>query len=125
MTLKYYLHEGLSPKIAEILRRKGVDAVSAHEVGNLEISDQEQLEFAASQGRCMVTRNRDDFVQLTVDFFQAYRPHAGLLIIPYSMVASRFNVIADRLKAYANDHPQGLTPYSIDFLPAPWRELGR
>jgi len=116
--VKYYLDEDLSPKIAEILRSKGVDAISAHEVGNLQISDEQQLEYAATEGRCMVTRNREDFVQLTVDFFHAYREHCGLLIVPYSVPASRFSFIAERLKAYADGRPDILPAYTIDFVSA-------
>jgi predicted nuclease of predicted toxin-antitoxin system len=44
--MKFYLDEDLSPKIADILRKNGVDAVSAHEIGAVEASDLQQLEFA-------------------------------------------------------------------------------
>jgi predicted nuclease of predicted toxin-antitoxin system len=47
--MKFYLDEDLSPKIAEILRRSGIDALSAHEAGMCEASGQGQLEFAAER----------------------------------------------------------------------------
>ena len=114
--LKYYLDEDLSQKIAEILRSRGVDVVSVHEVGTEEFSDRSQLEQAAKAHRCLVTRNRDDFIQLTLQFFQEQLPHYGVLIVPYSFPGDRFSMIARALAKYAARHPDGLPAYTIDFL---------
>jgi len=81
--VKYYQDEDISPKVAEILRKSGIDALSAHETGMLGASDEEQLSFGASVGRTLVTRNRDDFITLTVQFFEALKPHKGLIIVPH------------------------------------------
>lgn len=114
--MKYYLDEDLSPKIAEILRRRGVDTISAHDVGMVQVSDLKQLEYAAAHGRCLVTRNRDDFITLTVQFFNEHRHHFGLLIVPHSFPGNRFNVIAKALAKHASNHPKGMASYGIDFL---------
>ncbi|MBI4715329.1 MAG: DUF5615 family PIN-like protein [Nitrospirae bacterium] len=114
--MKYYLDEDLSPRIAEILRKEGIDTLSAHESGLSGSSDLDQLSFAASQERCLVTRNRNDFILLTVRFFNEHRPHSGVLIVPSSHPADRFRLIATHLKKYAFQHPRGLTAYGIDFL---------
>lgn len=114
--MKYYLDEDLSPRIAEILRKNGIDAHSAHEAGMVEASDREQLELAAQQGRCLVSRNRDDFIRLTVQFFNDLRPHQGVLIVPYTIPADQFARIARLLKAFASSHPSGLEPYVVAFL---------
>jgi hypothetical protein len=114
--MKYYLDEDLSPKIAQILRKNGVNASSCHEVGMVGTSDLEQLEFAAREKRCLVTRSRDDFIKLTLQFFNDHRPHYGVLIVPYTIPGDRFSLIAGLLKAFASRHPSGLEPYSVDFL---------
>lgn len=114
--MKLYLDEDISPKVSEILRKKGVDAVSAHEVGMLEASDDEQLAFAAAQGRAMVTRNRDDFITLTVQFFNDHKPHQGLIIVPHTVPGSGFSKLATLLMKHCEARPRGLVPYTIEFL---------
>ena len=115
--MKFYLDEDLSPKIAGILRRSGMDALSAHEVGMREASDQKQLDFAAKEKRCLVTRNRDDFIRLTVRFFNDRRPHCGVLIVPYTLPGDQFSRIASLIRKFSSRHEKGLAPYSIAFLP--------
>jgi predicted nuclease of predicted toxin-antitoxin system len=115
--VKFYFDEDLSPKIAEILRRSGIDALSAHEAGMCGVSDQRQLEFAANEKRCLLTRNRDDFIRLTVRFFNDHRPHWGVLIVPYTVPGDQFSRIANLIKKFSSLHHKGLEPYSIAFLP--------
>jgi uncharacterized protein with PIN domain len=114
--LKFYLDEDLSPKIARRLRDLGIDAVSAHEIGAQGRSDFEQLETAAVERRCLVTRNRDDFIRLTLQFYTDGRRHHGVLIVPASMPSDHFGMIARVLFTFASQRPGGLTPYTIDFL---------
>ena len=116
--MKLYLDEDISPKVSVILRKKGMDAISAHEAGLLEASDEEQLSFAAAKGRAMVTRNRDDFITLTVQFFEALKPHQGLIIVPHTIPGSEFSKLAALLVKFSKDHPQGLASYTIEFLPS-------
>jgi predicted nuclease of predicted toxin-antitoxin system len=114
--VKYYLDEDISPKVAELLRERGVDAVSAHEKGMRGVSDEEQLEEAAKEERVLVTRNRDDFILLSVCFFEDVKPHHGLIIVPHSIPGSDFNLLARLLSEYSQEHPKGLEPYTIEFI---------
>jgi len=116
--LKYYLDEDIIPKVAELLRREDVDAVSVHEIGMTQKSDLEQLEFAAEHGRCLVTRNRLDFIRLTLLFFNEQKTHFGILIIPHTLPGDRFSLMVRALKKYSLQHPKGMEAYTIDFLSA-------
>jgi len=74
-----------------------------------EASDLEKLEYAPSKERCMVTRNRNDFICLTFQFFKETRPLYGVLIVPYSYPDDRFRQIAKALQIYAIKHKDGMT----------------
>jgi predicted nuclease of predicted toxin-antitoxin system len=115
--VKLYLDEDISFRVSAILRKKGIDAVSAHEIGMPEASDEEQLFFAVAAGRAMVTRNRDDFITLTVQFFEALKQHTGLIIVPHTIPGSQFSKLAALLVKFSKEYPQGLEPYTIEFLP--------
>lgn len=115
--MKYYLDEDLSPKIAEILRKHHIDAVSSHEAGKMQVSDRAQLEYAASEGRRLVTRNRNDFIRLTVQFFNEHRQNHGVLIIPHTLPSDKFSLIANGIIKYnlkRSKHESA--SYIIDFL---------
>lgn len=114
--MKLHLDEDLSPRIAEILRRRKVDAVSVHEVGRRGLSDEEQLAHAVAEHRCLVTRNRDDFIRLTLERYAHREPHYGVHIVPYTLPADDFRRIARALAKYGGDHPSGLPAYTVDFL---------
>jgi predicted nuclease of predicted toxin-antitoxin system len=114
--VKLYPDEDISPKVSEILRKKGMDAVSAHEADMLQMSDKEQLTFAADDGRVMVTRNRDDFITLTVQFFEDLKPHNGLIIVPHTIPGSEFSKLASLLAKFAKKYPKGLESYTIEYL---------
>ena len=94
----------------------GLDVVSSHEVGRNGLADHEQLLRAGVDGRCLVTIDRDDFVALTVTFADAGQAHAGLVIVPRSIPVSDFTRVAHALGAYAARNPEGLHPYTIDYL---------
>ena len=71
--------------MAEPAMRRGLSVVSSDECGRDGLEDERQLELVACEGYCLVTRNRNDFIALTVHFLEAGRPHSGVLIVPAAM----------------------------------------
>jgi uncharacterized protein with PIN domain len=111
--MRFLLDEDLNPAVAEIGRGLGLDVVSVHEIDRRGFSDEEQLRFAISDGRTLVTRNRDDFLRLTGAFFEAGEIHHGLLIVPYSLRNDRPELIAH---ARWVDRPGDPGLHLVDFL---------
>ena len=113
--MTFYLDENLPPAIAEALRRRGLDAVSAHEIGRTGISDPEQLAFAASEGRCLVTCNLRHFVELGREAVRHRRPHAGIILCPASL-GDDIGAATRALARVAERYPQGFGEYGVIFL---------
>jgi predicted nuclease of predicted toxin-antitoxin system len=92
--VKLYLDEDLSPGVAQLLRQGGLDAVSAHEVGEAGHLDLAQLRFATREGRCLVTRNVADFVEIVRDLVNRQESHAGIILVPASFQGNEFGILA-------------------------------
>ena len=114
--MRFYLDEDISPEIARRLRETGVDATCSQECRRNGSDDESQLEFAAKEGRCLVTRNRNDFLRWTLAFFHSQSTHFGVLIVPHTIPSNQFSRLTSALEAYAKNHPDGLFPHTIDFL---------
>ena len=59
-----YTDEDVTDDLAPALRRRGYDVQSTAEAGNLSLSDEEQLRYAAEQGKAILTYNIEDFISL-------------------------------------------------------------
>jgi len=77
--VKLYLDHDISYRLAEQLRARGYDAIGAWEVGKAHLSDVAQLEYAAKQGRVLVTCNAQDFVPLYIEWWDIGRHHSGIV----------------------------------------------
>lgn len=106
--------------IAAMARAQGLDISSSHERGRDGLFDDEQLLFAVQEGRCLVTRDYDEFIDVTTRFMERGYPHAGVLFVPRSLLGSHYAALAGALVHFAQAHPDGLAPYTIMWLsPAP------
>jgi type II secretory pathway component PulK len=81
---KLYLDENMDPALAHALRKRGFDVIHTQEAGRSGrgIPDEAQLQFAAAQGRAIVTFNLVEFKQLAVRWLQEGREHWGIIVSP-------------------------------------------
>jgi predicted nuclease of predicted toxin-antitoxin system len=115
----FYLDENLSPHVAEILRARGFDVVSAHAVGNTQLDDGAQLHYATSERGAIVTCDLTDFTELAGEFIAANIEHAGIVLVPSTVETDEFSAIADALEQVAHEHPEGLAGVILYLSRAP------
>ncbi|MFQ5865280.1 MAG: DUF5615 family PIN-like protein [bacterium] len=76
--LRIYTNESVHIAVAIGLKRRGVDAWSARDAGNLGVSDQEQLQYS-SREKAIVFTHDDDFLRLAHEWTQQGKEHWGII----------------------------------------------
>ena len=116
--MRFLLDEDVNPAVAEIGRGLGLDVVCVHEIQRRGYTDEPQLRYAAAENRLFVTRNRDDFIKLTIDFYQVGQAHAGVLIVPHRLPNTQPARLAHALHRWQARHAgdDESFQYMIDFL---------
>ncbi len=69
MPLRFFFDECADEDVARGLRRRGIDVVTAAELGRKELPDEDQLEFARRTGRVIYTTDRH-FLRLVADWLR-------------------------------------------------------
>ena len=110
MRPRLYLDEDVAPELARMLRDRGYDAISVHEVGTNGLTDGEQLERATGEGRVLLTYNYRDFLLMSDEWSRAGRPHAGI-VISYRQYARReigmlFRTVFSMVEALTDEMPR-------------------
>jgi hypothetical protein len=78
----YFDADSMQRGVLAGLRARGVDATTALEAAITERSDEEQVEFARSQGRVLFTFNASDFCRIHAELLRRGRSHAGIIVAP-------------------------------------------
>jgi uncharacterized protein with PIN domain len=81
LTARLYLDEDTLPELAALLRDRGYDVLSAHDIGALGITDEEQLAIAISERRAIVSSNRRDFARLATHCSENGIEHWGIVLM--------------------------------------------
>ena len=78
--LKIYTDEDIANAVAKALRRRGFEASTTPEHGNFELTDEQQLKFAASIGAAILTHNVKDFPRIHYGFMEKGLSHKGIIV---------------------------------------------
>jgi predicted nuclease of predicted toxin-antitoxin system len=100
--VELYLDEDVSVLVAELLRARGFSVKTTQEAGRKSTRDEDQLAYAVSQRRALLTHNRDDFARLAEEYFTGGRRHYGIIIAvprPPQEIARRLLIILNRATA--------------------------
>ncbi len=97
-----YLDEDISNLVARLLRSRGMDVETVQECQMLGKSDPEQLSYAASVNRCILTHNRVDYEKLHLQYMNDEIKHSGIIIVPQKNpheIVARTMALLDTLMA--------------------------
>jgi predicted nuclease of predicted toxin-antitoxin system len=100
--IRLYLDEDVNVLVADLLKARGFDAITARDAEQLQVSDAEQLAYAISQARTLVTHNRTDFEALIQTYFEAEQMHDGVILAvrrPPQEISQRLLVILNQVTA--------------------------
>ncbi|MEH2171763.1 DUF5615 family PIN-like protein [Nostoc sp.] len=100
--IRLYLDEDVNVLVADLLKARGFDALTVRDAGQLHRSDEEQMAYAATQGRTLVTHNRTDFEELIRAYFDSEQMHYGVIYAvrrPPQELAKRLLAILNQVTA--------------------------
>jgi len=120
--VKALLDEQLSPQIAVLLRRVGLDVEAVADRPDLVgRSDMVIFEVACREDRAVITNNIKDFRPLAAQWLAQGRVHGGLILLPSARTRTRAatTMLADRIASILRDNPDGLASSERWISPLP------
>ena len=97
--IQVYLDEDEDVLVAELLRARGYVATTTLDEGQHGKSDAEQLAYAASHGKAIVSHNRGDFEALAQDYTARGEMHYGIILPirrqPYEVAQRLLRILND------------------------------
>lgn len=95
--IELYLDEDVHVVIADLLRGRGFVATTARDAELLGKTDEEQLAYAVSQRKTLLTHNRHDFEVLAQEYPITEKAHFGIILAkrypPYDLVRRLMRIL--------------------------------
>ena len=77
---RLFLDEDVPEAVAVAVSLRGYDVLTTRQAGKRSGSDSEQLDYAHSEGRVLLTHNVADFVKIHVEYVRKGREHSGIIL---------------------------------------------
>ena len=75
-----YLDEDVDVLVSDLVRARGFGAMTTLEAGQLGSTDTQQMAFAATRRKTLLTHNRTHFEALAQQYFELKQTHSGIII---------------------------------------------
>lgn len=116
MPVRLYLDEDVRPGVARLLRERGFDALSAHELGRTGFSDPDHLDYATKEGRVLFSYNYGDYNRIAVAWGMAGREHGGILLSYRQFSREATGVLLGRLISFLASADAALMRNTVRYL---------
>jgi predicted nuclease of predicted toxin-antitoxin system len=97
-----YLDEDVNVVLADLLHARGFQVTTTQAAGQVGTTDVDQLAFATSQGKAILTHNRVHFEALAQTYFEEKKTHCGIIIAvrrPPKELSRRVLILLDSVTA--------------------------
>ena len=110
-SIRLYTDENIDANLAPALVELGFDALSCHAAGNanLGLSDYWQLEWAANEGRAILTIDAPDFTRLARLWIVQNRTHSGILFVRWMTLGDLIRATSAFLDRYTAEDLDNVT----------------
>jgi hypothetical protein len=103
MAARLYLDEDIAAQVAARLQASGYNVLTTIDAEMRAKTDGQQLEFATSQGRILLTHNRKDFISLSHQWAAERREHCGIVFLPIKPPTTLLVWVKELFELYPND----------------------
>ena len=114
MSIALFLDHNVRRAVAEGLRQRGVDLVTAHEDGSAELDDELLLARVAELGRVLFTHD-DDFLAIADRWLAGNRPFSGIIYVHQYRLTVREMIVDLELITKVGDRAE--MQGRVEFLP--------
>lgn len=101
--IELYLDEDVHKRVGTALRLRGFDVIGAHEVERWGLTDEEQLIYAAAEGRALFTYNTSDYLKLHLDWQKRNQEHFGIVVSDQLRIGETIRRLLNLLNYVAAD----------------------